>query len=167
MRRTLLTVTMMLAIAAPAQARVEWGASHHVSYFGAVPCATVCAYWIDNGFTPCEAPFPPGAYIDRITVPAPAASGRAIVLAGEFRSPIDWDFFACENTDERTEIAQGANFVGDPCYPLIPLPQEAGMPTGCQEALSAVVAPGSTTVLRGYNWSDGLEAFGTYRYGKV
>lgn len=129
------------------------------TFTGAVPCAVACSYWVNNGFTPCEAPFPPGAFLDKKTSAAPAPGvGKIAVLEGTLDMQLDWDSFFCADTTARTELAQGANILGDPCDNILGGGSLA--PVGCHEDLSTPVVGGQTVIFRAYNWSDAGSATG-------
>lgn len=143
-----------LFMAAPAQSHVISSSGGGTFTFqGAAPCAVACSYWVDQGFTPCETPFPPGAYLDKTTngAPAPAAGKTVTVLEGTLDSTVDWDSFLCASV-AGAELAQGANILGEPCDNL--LGSNSLAPVGCHEDLSTPRTTGQTTVFRAYNWSD-------------
>ena len=131
-----------------------------VSFVGAIPCAIACASWVDNGFLPCEAPFPQGSYVDHVTHAAPSAPGKVTVLEGTIDPVIDWDEYFCANDETRREMGQGANILGDPCSFMI----GDILIGGCHEDMSTPVAPGQTVIFRAYNWSDALPAPGEYSF---
>lgn len=124
---------------------------------GALPCTVVCSYWIDNGFTPCENPFPPGSYLERVTAPAPAApTGKVAVLEVTLDVEIDWDMFLCTSPG-RIELP-GDDILGEPCDNL--LGENNVVPIGCHENASAPVASGRQILIVVYNWSDVFDAHG-------
>ena len=154
MRKTLIGLVALsaFALAVPATAHTGPNMSSH-TFTGAIPCATVCSYWVDNGFTPCEAPFPPGAFLDRLTGAAPTPpSGKVAILEATLDSQIDWDSFLCANTTAREELAQGANILGNPCDNI--LGPNNLVPVGCHEDMSTPVVGGQRVIIRAYNWSD-------------
>lgn len=156
MRKMLLVAALAFAVvspAVPASATHKSGAVHW-DFTASVPCLTVCSYWLDNGFTPCEAPFPPGSYEDKISAPAPTpSSGKVQVITFEIFPVLDWDSFICANNSAKTQLGQGANNVGDPCDGILGPNDLSG--TGCYESATVPTTSGSTYVLRGYNWQDG------------
>lgn len=156
MRKVLLAAALALVVMAPA---LPASASHtagavHFSFSADVPCLVACSYWVDNGFTPCEAPFPPGSYEDKITTAAPTPpAGKLGLLTFEIFPTYDWDSFICANTPAREELASGAYAVGDPCDGILGPDDPTG--TGCAESATIPTNPGRTYVLRAYNWQDG------------
>lgn len=132
-----------------------------VTFSGAIPCAVACAYWVDNGFAPCENPFPPGSYVDALTAAAPTpAAGKVVVIEATLDMAVDWDSFLCESEPPYREIAQGANILGEPCEWWSP----SGwlFPLGCHEDMSAPLRAGQTTIFRAYNFLDAPPAYGHY-----
>jgi hypothetical protein len=156
MRKILLAAALAMATVAPAMpanANHKAGAVHW-EFTASVPCLVVCSYWIDNGFTPCEAPFPPGSYEDRVSAAAPnPGAGKLGLLTFEIFPVLDWDSFVCANDSARTQLGQGANAVGDPCDGILGPNDLSG--TGCYESVTIPVTQGTTYRLRGYNWQDG------------
>lgn len=156
MRKILLAAVLAIATVAPAmpaQGSHQAGAVHF-QFTASVPCLVVCSYWINNGFTPCEQPFPPGSYEDRVTTGAPTpGTGKLGLLTFEIFPVLDWDSFICANTAARTELGQGANNVGDPCDGILGPDDLSG--TGCYESVTIPTQAGATYRLRGYNWQDG------------
>ena len=164
MRAMVAAAVAVALLAAPAQAHTRAGATE-VVFSGAVPCSVVCSYWIDNGFTPCEVPFPPGSYIDHITAPAPTpAPGKVVVLEATLDSEIDWDLFLCSNTTPPRETGK-VTPVQPPCDNR--LGQNHVVPIGCHEDHSTPMVAGQTVILRAYNWSDALPATGRYWFLSV
>jgi hypothetical protein len=142
-----------LFMAAPAQSHPVPANGGTYTFQGAAPCAVVCSYWVDQGFTPCENPFPPGSFLDKVTNAAPTPpTGKIIVLEATLDSTLDWDSFMCANNATKTELAQGANILGEPCDNLLG-PNNAA-PVGCHEDMSTPITAGGTVILRAYNWSD-------------
>lgn len=163
MRRATIIILLVTMSSSPVLAHVRAGATE-VVFSGALPCTVVCSYWIDNGFTPCEAPFPRGSYIDHITAPAPTPPPTKVVaLEATLDMEIDWDMFLCSNTTPPREIETG---IGTPVQP--PCDNRLGpnnvIPIGCHEDHSTPVVAGQTVILRAYNWSDPLDATGRYSF---
>lgn len=159
-RKTLIGLVAFgaFALAVPATAHTGSGMTNY-TFTGAVPCAVACSYWVDNGFTPCEAPFPPGAYLDKTTPGAPTpGAGKIAVLEATLDVDIDWDSFLCAKTAAATELAQGANILGDPCDNVLGANNLA--PIGCHEDMSTPVTAGQQVTFRAYNWSDAGSAIG-------
>jgi hypothetical protein len=152
------SILATLLFAAPAGAHTGPGATS--VQWEALPCAVACSYWIDNGFTPCSQPFPPGTYDDVLTVPAPARdAGKIVVLQASIDPTIDWDLFLCSpGGDEKAYACGGGaecSTAGPVCY------------YGCHEDVSAPVAAGEQMVLRAYNWSDAFPATGAYWFKEI
>lgn len=160
MRRLSAVTMLLLATAAPAGAHTGANATR-VMFSGAIPCAVVCAYWVNNGFEPCENPFPPGAYVDVLTAPAPTPpEGKVAIIEATLDMVVDWDSFLCESEPPYREIAQGANILGEPCGGHGPT--EWLFPPGCHEDMSALLRAGQTTIFRAYNFLDAPPATGRY-----
>lgn len=162
MRKTIIGLVAIgaFALAVPASAHVGANPQSH-TFAGAVPCAVACSYWVEQGFTPCEAPFPPGAYLDRTTNAAPTPpAGKIVVLEATLDSGVDWDSFLCANNAAKTELAQGANILGEPCDNVLGSNNLA--PVGCHEDMSTPVTAGQTVIFRAYNWSDAGPATGKW-----
>lgn len=160
MKAVIFAIMLALSIGAPASAHELNGTD--VTFDGAIPCAVACSYWIENGFTPCEAPFPPGSYVDHLTSPAPAApAGKIIVFEATLDPEIDWDSFFCANNAARTELPYGACLcLPPPCDVVV-----AGMGVaGCHEDFSYPFVAGQQVIFRAYNWSDALPARGEYGF---
>ena len=167
MRKTLLAAALALATVAPAipaQAGHLGSGTEHFALTVDVPCLVVCSYWIDNGFTPCEHPFPPGSYEDKVTKSAPTPpTGRVGVVTYEMTPVLDWDSWICANNTDRTELGRGANIIGDPCDGILGPSDYSG--TGCKETITIPTLPGQTYRLRGYNWQDGpIDCPAAYRF---
>lgn len=156
------TVATAAAIGSPANAHTIPGATD-VTY-EALPCAVACAYWVNNGFTPCEVPFPPGSYDDVLTTPAPTAPpGRIIILEATIYPKIDYDLFACDSAPPYTQLSQGLQDWGAPCDGG-PLREDDFLPLACHEDMSLPLMAGKQVILRAYNWSDVFPAPGQYRF---
>lgn len=152
-----------LAVAPGARAHTVGGGGGEHEYFGAIPCAVACSYWVGNGFTPCERPFPPGSYLDHITNPAPAPPpGRhIIILEATLDAEVDWDLFLCRSSPPYTELLVGTGqLYEEPCDNRVG--DNSPLPIGCHEDFSAVLVAGQTVIMRAYNWSDALPAMGRW-----
>lgn len=156
--KALLTGLVVLSLAMPASAHQIQGTE--VIFDAAIPCTIACSYWIDNGFTPCEAPFPPGSYVDRLTTEAPSAAGKITVLDATLDPEIDWDMFFCRNDETRAELSPGACI----CLPAECQHEVGWITFGCHEDISAPVVHGQTVIMRAYNWFDVVPAMGRYRH---
>lgn len=154
MRKLLLVGALVLAAIAPAlPAQARHFGSHNLTLQAEVPCMVVCSYWIDQGFTACETPFPPGSYDDFITPAFPALpAGGVGLLSFEIFPLLDWDSFVCANTPGKEELGRGANVIGELCDGILG-PSDPSS-TGCKEEVAIVAQPGKSYVLRGYNWQD-------------
>lgn len=162
MKRTSILVAIFMAWMSFAPAQAHRGAdATAVSFAGAVPCALVCAYWVDMGFSACEKPFPPGSYVDHLTTAAPSRDpGKIVVLEATLDSEIDWDGFLCADEVGNRELAQLTSYFG-PCEsPLGPW-------AGCHEDGSTPVVPGQRVIFRAYNWSDAPPATGHFWFFQV
>lgn len=157
--RVLIGLLMSGALVVPAQAHDIAGTE--VEFFGAIPCTVACAYWVDNGFAPCEAPFPPGSYLDRVTSPAPSQPGKITVLEATLDSEIDWDGFLCRNDETREELSQACSCLPPSCDEPLP---GVSPPIGCHEDAATPVVDGQTVIFRAYNWSDAPPAQGEYAF---
>lgn len=155
-----------LFMSAPAQAHDPFSPAGGGTYIfqGAAPCAVGCSYWVNQGFTPCENPFPPGAYQDKVTngAPPPAADKTVTILDAHMDATIDWDSFFCESGGLHAELAQGANILGEPCDNIAG--ENSLAPVGCHEQLSTPRKLGQTTIFRAYNWSDVGPAPASWHY---
>ncbi|HVL33387.1 MAG TPA: hypothetical protein VM600_07385 [Actinomycetota bacterium] len=161
--------TMVLGVL-PAQSHV---ASHNLVFpiAGTVGCGQaiawdICAYnppASTLGYKACENPFPPNSWVDKITEPAPTPpSGKKVILVFEATPMIDWDTFICANTSARTQLAQGANILGENCDNI--LGPDNPVPVGCAEKSQAPATPGRTYILRAYNYSDIADLHGKYTW---
>lgn len=164
-RRAGLLIVALAMLAAPAQAHSGRGATR-VVFSGALPCAIVCSYWVDNGFAACENPFPPGSYVDHVTVPAPAPQPtKVMVLEATLDQQVDWDHFLCSAPAPSRELASGADILGEPCdyhYPPYSL-----CVADVHEDSSTPVVEGQRVIFRAYNWVDALDARGQYWFIEV
>lgn len=158
----LTTFVLTMAVASPSGAHTYPGATP--VEWEALPCAVACSYWINNGFTPCSNPFPPGSFDDVRTAPAPEREeGKVIVLEATLDPVVDWDLFLCVGnppTDQTCTTGECVTIIGEPCD--TPLGPNHIVPAGCHEDASTPVSPGQTVILRAYNWSDPLPATGSY-----
>lgn len=170
MRAIVAAAVSVMLFAAPASAHVNAGATR-VTFGVTVPCAIACAYWVDNGFTPCENPFPPGSYDDRVTAAAPAVpEGKILILEATLDAEIDQDLFLCADNATRLELAQGwscGNSLSS--YSCVPAPCDD--PTGIRcyrhEHASTPIRPDQRVIMRAYNWSDPSSATGHYWFTGV
>ena len=159
MKRFALCLAILTAFALPAHAHDIDGTE--VVFDGAIPCSIVCAYWLDNGFLPCENPFPPGSYVDHITDPAPTAPAGKITLFEATLDPtVDWDSFFCRNDETRAELGPIICI----CDPQCTLEVGGVLIAGCHEDFGWVLAAGESVIFRAYNWSDALPATGEYSF---
>jgi hypothetical protein len=150
---------LVLSFAAPANAHQITGTE--VTFDGAIPCSVACAYWVENGFSPCEQPFPPGSYVDHITSPAPSLAGKKTFIQATLDPEIDWDMFFCRNDATRAELDPGM------CACLPPECQTEVayvVGFGCHEDFFHPLVAGQTTIFRAYNWSDAAPAIGRYNF---
>lgn len=163
MRISIPALAFVLLAAVPAGAHTRPGATE-VTFEG-LPCAVACASWVDEGFFPCENPFPPGSYDDALTTPAPTPDpGRFVILTGTIDPELDWDVYFCESEPPYRELAQGANLDQQRCDTL---GQNSAIPLGCHEDMSIPVRAGQTVIMRAYNWSDALPATGHYWFDEI
>lgn len=153
-------VIAMIALLLPTAVRAHPGPDATDVTFEALPCAGACAYW-QSAPSPCEAPFPPWAFDDVVTAPAPAAPpGMITVLEATIDPAVDWDLWICANHPSRVELAQGANIIGEPCQNA--LGPSSVVPAGCHEDASTPVREGQTVILRAFNYLDIPTATGCY-----
>lgn len=163
MRAAVVSFALMLAAApTPAGAHTYPGATP--VEWEALPCAVACSYWVDNGYTPCAHPFPPGSFDDVLTAPAPGAPGSVTVLEAVIDPAVDWDLFICVGdppTDQACPAGgECSSILGEPCDN--PLGANHVAPVACHEDVSIPIAMGERVTLRAYNWSDPLPVSGRY-----
>ncbi|HVL33386.1 MAG TPA: hypothetical protein VM600_07380 [Actinomycetota bacterium] len=171
MRKFLIVSMVVAALAGMTPAANGHAGSHNVSFpvAGTVPCglaADTCAYNTPGraaGYKACENPFPPSSWVDKITEAAPTPpSGKKVILVFESSPQLDWDTWICANTSAKTQLAQGANVLGENCDNIAG--PDNPIPVGCQEKAQAPATPGRTYILRAYNYSDVTDLHGKYTW---
>lgn len=163
--RGALVVALLSAIGLAAPVSAHWPAGNGADFRfeGAIPCAVACAGWIDGAFDACEAPFPPGSYVEQVTRPAPTSpDGTRVFLDVALDTTIDWDLFLCATAPPHAELARSTSgsfeMSAEPCH------HDIVVKLACHEDAIVAVADGQAVILRGYNMGDFGPAIGRYGF---
>ena len=154
----------LLAAGSPAAAHT--GPNPTTAVVTAAPCAIACAHWLNTPYDACANPFPPGAYVDILTSPAPTPSSGTVILEVTLDAEVDWDLFLCKDEPGTPGYHDhGTNILLGPCDNR--LGQNNPVPVGCHEDGSAPVIPGQRIIIRAYNVADPGPATISYWYLEV